>query len=391
MAFGSIRSLIKTGSAGVLHLTGADRLIGRALTGFRHVPLVVCYHRVVEDFRAGARSSIPAMLTSQRMLERHLDWIGFRYRFVTLGELGARLEDRREFDEPMAAITFDDGYRDVYENAFPLLQRKGIPSAVFVVSDVVGTSELQVFDKLYALLSRAIADGRHGQHALARAFCGPEASLRVELARLRRLGADPLAGTTFLLNVLSQARLRDLIQVLEEEIPLDQAGLEGLRPLTWEMVSTMLQAGTTIGSHTKTHVLLTTESEPTALEEIAGSRDRLQQRLGIPIEHFAYPDGRFDADVLRMVSEAGYRFAYTVCRHRSADRPRLTIPRQVLWEGSCLNVLGRFSPAVMSCHVHQVFEVISGCRRNHGGAETGEWVAPRPTVISDGRSEQAAA
>ncbi len=373
MALGSIRSLIKTGVAGALHPTGADRLIGKMLTGFRHVPLVICYHRVVEDFRASARSSIPSMLTSRRMLEQHLDWIGSRYRFVTLDEIGTRLESGREFDEPVAAITFDDGYRDAYDHAFPLLQRKGIPAAIFVVSDVVGTSHLQIFDRLYAVLSRAFEEGRHGQRALIRALSGPDvASPPVELKLIDHLGADPLAAASFLLTVLCRAQIQDLLQALEEEIRLAPDSLEGLRPLTWEMVSRMQRAGVTIGSHTKTHTLLTSESGPVALEEIVGSRDRLQQRLGIPIEHFAYPDGRFDAGVLGMVSEAGYRFAYTICRHRSADRPWLTISRQVLWERSCLNGLGRFSPAVMSCHAHQVFEVTPRCHRNHRGGETGE-------------------
>jgi len=373
MARRSIRGVIKNGLAGALHRTGADRLIGRVLTGFRHAPLVICYHRVVEDFRASARASIPSMLTSRRMLEQHLDWIGRRYRFVTLDELGTRLESGREFDRPVAAITFDDGYRDVYENAFPLLRRKGIPAAVFVVSDLMGTSELQVFDRLYALLSSALENGRDGHLALARALSGPHVtSSPVDLKLPARLGGDPLAATGLLLNVLRRAQLEDLLQILEDEIRLDSDSREGFCPLTWEMVSAMARAGVTIGSHTRTHALLTSESRPVALEEIAGSRDRLQQRLGIPIEHFAYPDGRFNAGLLGMVSEAGYRFAYTVCGHSSADRPWLTIPRQVLWERSCVNSLGRFSPAVMSCHTHQVFDIPSRCRRDHGGGNPGE-------------------
>src|SRR5687767_15139421 len=100
----------------------------------RHVPLVMCYHRVVQDFGTSHRGSIPAMLTSREMLAQHLDWIQDRFRFASLDEITAHLEAGEPFREPVAAVTFDDGYSDIYYNAFPLLKRRNIPAAVFVVT-----------------------------------------------------------------------------------------------------------------------------------------------------------------------------------------------------------------------------------------------------------------
>jgi peptidoglycan/xylan/chitin deacetylase (PgdA/CDA1 family) len=99
-----------------------------------HRPLVIGYHRVVEDFSAEARNEMPSMLTGVRMFERHLDCLGRSFRFVSLDEIGDRLLNGLPFHEPVAAITFDDGYRDVYELAMPVLERKGIPAAMFVVT-----------------------------------------------------------------------------------------------------------------------------------------------------------------------------------------------------------------------------------------------------------------
>src|SRR2546422_7067121 len=154
-----MRRLAKTGIACALHWTGTDKLIG-SLSGSRNMPLVLGYHRVVEDYTASAEHYMPGMLIGRRTLERHLDWLGRRYRFLSLDELGARLERGEPFDKPVAAITFDDGYADVYHYAFPMLKRKGIPSAVFVVTDLIGTSLLQSYDKLYKLLARAFSTWR---------------------------------------------------------------------------------------------------------------------------------------------------------------------------------------------------------------------------------------
>jgi hypothetical protein len=86
-----VRTVVKTALAQALSWSGADALIGSlADTGASAV--VIGYHRVVEDFSSAARFSIPAMLISSRMLEEQLDWIGRRYRFVSLDELGRELD-----------------------------------------------------------------------------------------------------------------------------------------------------------------------------------------------------------------------------------------------------------------------------------------------------------
>jgi peptidoglycan/xylan/chitin deacetylase (PgdA/CDA1 family) len=127
----------------------------------------------------------------------------------------------------------------------------------------------------------------------------------------------------------------------------------------------MHRAGMTIGSHTKTHVLLTNESWQRIMDETEGSRQVLERKLGIAIKHFAYPNGSFNAAAVRAVAIGGYRFAYTTCLHRNPAYPLLTIPRKLLWENSCMDTFGHFSPSIMSCQAHRVFDVRPGCDQNH--------------------------
>ncbi|TLY21996.1 MAG: hypothetical protein E6K68_04380 [Nitrospirae bacterium] len=363
-----LRRLAKTGLACALHWTGADKLIG-ALNGSRHMPLVLGYHRVVEDYTACARQYMPAMLISRRMLERQLDWIGRHFRLVSLDELGPRLECGAPFHEPVAAITFDDGYRDVYDHALPLLKRKGIPAAAFVVTDLIGTSRLQSYDKLYLLLARAFSAWRAGPRELARLLHGLGIRLPVrgmnDVKQARHLVADPYTAMRVLFTGLPQIELDRVIEALEAEVGIDEGSFKDLHALTWEMVSEMHRAGMTIGSHTRTHALLHNESRDRVLDETGNSRQALARRLGTRIQHFAYPDGRFDTAAVSVVADAGYRFAYTTCLHRDPRYPLLTIPRRLLWENSCLNALGRFSSPIMSCQAHGVFDVFARCRQDH--------------------------
>jgi peptidoglycan/xylan/chitin deacetylase (PgdA/CDA1 family) len=343
---------IKTAAAGALHWSGADRWIA-AGTGAGRTPLVIGYHKVVEDFAASAARSMAPLLISVRTLERHLDWIGRRFEFVTLDDVAAAVEGRRRFDRPVAAITFDDGYRDVHEHALPLLVRKGIPAAAFVPTDLVGTGRLLLHDELYHLLSAAFSSGRR-------------ARVVELLAPLAIFPAGDAFGTMrVLLETLPQAELRRIVKALRAEVEIPQAALAEARLLDWEMLRDMSRKGMAIGAHTRTHPFLTNETWEKTVDETAGARREAERALGTKVEHFAYPDGRFDASVVRAVAAAGYRAAYTTCRHRDALHPALTVPRRSFWENTCLDALGRFSGALMSCQVSGAFDFVAPCTQLH--------------------------
>jgi len=350
------RAHLKTGLALMLGVTRTDRLI-RLMSGTRRLPLVVGYHRVVDDGRQRRASIIAPMLVSRRMFERQLDWIGRRFRFVALDELGAQLESGDPFETPTAAITFDDGYRDMYEHAYPVLKRKGIPAAVFVVTDWIDRASALYHDRLYLLLTRDWP-----------ASCEVLVDLGVmtaEQALAARGPNEPFVALRHLLTSLSQEGLARVTAALEAKLAVDTGRLEGLKPLSWAMLAEMQRGGITVGSHTRTHALLTRESPSRMLEETVGARQALEERLGVPIDHFAYPDGAFNTETVEAVARAGYRFAYTTCHHRDRRHPLLTIPRCVLWENSCLDPGGRFSAAVASCVTSGIFHFASGCRHRH--------------------------
>ncbi|HWF10649.1 MAG TPA: polysaccharide deacetylase family protein [Bryobacteraceae bacterium] len=352
------RTWIKARYAAALSRTG----IGRMMGGRQAQPIVVGYHRVVEDFDAAAETSIPSLLITTRTLERHLDWMGRHYRFVDLDELGRRMESGESGGRPVAAITFDDGYRDFHDVALPLLKRKGIPAALFVVTDHVGTARPQAHDSLYLLLARRIARVMENGPGILRRFGG------VRLPDVASLG--PYQSTRVLLETLPLAAVERVIEALEAEDPLSPNMLESFRPVTWEMLAECHRAGVMIGSHTRTHILMPNETDARANHEALASREELEGRLGIAVRHFAYPSGIFNARSVAAVAAAGYRFGYTTCGHRSPEHPMLTLPRTILWENACVDERREFSESILSCQVRHAFDFVSGCRQRHAFGES---------------------
>jgi peptidoglycan/xylan/chitin deacetylase (PgdA/CDA1 family) len=326
-------------------------------------PFIICYHRVVENFEHSARTAIPSMLISTAMLERHIDWLAKRFSIESLDEIGERLEAGRPFRRPTAAVTFDDGYSDVYHHAFPLLKRKGVQAAVFVVTNLMNTTRPQIFDRLYLTLRSLQSAGESLTRAVDRA--ARSVGIEIDPKWLGRSQDEPLGMMTVLLNRFPLETVELLLGRLVEDVSFTNRVLEEFVPLTWDMVEIMSRNDITIGSHTQSHTLLTTEKPDTVLKELRASKEILESKLKTEITHFAYPDGRFNRQVVKAVGRAGYRFGYGICRREDARFPLLTIPRKVLWERASINAWGSFSPSIMTCHSRGVFDSPHQCEHDH--------------------------
>ena len=107
--------------------------------------LVLAYHRVTPD---ASPWTYPERCVSTATFEKQLLALRRVYDFISLDELDAILASEKPLERHVALVTFDDGYRDVYEQALPILQRHGIPALLFLSLGFVGERRSFWFDRL---------------------------------------------------------------------------------------------------------------------------------------------------------------------------------------------------------------------------------------------------
>lgn len=93
--------------------------------------------------------------------------------------------------------------------------------------------------------------------------------------------------------------------------------------LSWQQLSDMSRAGMEIGSHTVDHPDLRNKSSAGLVDEIAGSKQVIELRLGVPVRSFAYPSGKYDARTLSVLRSSGYGAAVTEIQgmRQTSDKP----------------------------------------------------------------------
>ena len=94
-------------------------------------------------------------------------------------------------------------------------------------------------------------------------------------------------------------------------------------------VKEWLSAGHWIGAHTCTHPRLSLLSRDQAKEEIFSSKKKLEDRFGLPVEHFAYPYGDYNQTTVELVREAGFKTAVTM--HRGMNLPDISLFELKRW------------------------------------------------------------
>lgn len=105
-----------------------------------------------------------------------------------------------------------------------------------------------------------------------------------------------------------------------------------LRPMSWEQIGALADSGWEIGSHTRSHPRLTQIDDARLDDELAGSREVCEQRLGRPCRTIAYPYGDYDARVAAAAERAGYEAAGTLPARLVPSKP-LEWPRVGIYHG----------------------------------------------------------
>ena len=262
----------------------------------RRKALILMYHR----FRADA----DGISTSARCFSEQLDYLTEHYKIVPLSVLAGYVTSGTPVPPGLAVITIDDGYRDCYDIAYPILRERKLPATAFVVTDFVDQATWLWTDKVRYLTSRAsssLLEAHIDDHPL-------RISLGGHTSRLK--GAERV--NTELKLIADEAKdnaIREIAASLE--VPLPDVPPAEFFPLTWEQVREMDSNGIEIGSHTVTHPILTKIRGERLRYELRESRSRLESELGRSVELLGYPNGNHDLEVQQEAARAGYKCAVT--------------------------------------------------------------------------------
>lgn len=293
----------------------------------RHHPRILMYHRLSATDEPG-KIHVDQFRKQMRLIKRH-------FHPMNLTEL---LEAHEQGNVPNHAVvvTFDDGYADFAEYAFPIMQEEGIPSTLFITTGFVNGDLWLWPDQLRYVIDNTVS---HKEVFIE----GLNETINVHTDREKAWNAV----ADYCLTIPNEQK-ESLISGLYEKLDVvrpDRSPSQ-YRGLEWPQLRTMVNKGLDIGSHSYSHPILTRLRSDALISELTSSRELIREKLGVDTQVFCYPNGQpfdFNSDVKSAIRAAGYSVAVAAypSRHPLSDIWAINrYPANKLWELFEKNVYG---------------------------------------------------
>jgi peptidoglycan/xylan/chitin deacetylase (PgdA/CDA1 family) len=241
----------------------------------------------------------------ETLFRGHIEYLKKQFEVVPLLEGVERLKNGK-INRPAAVVTFDDGFQNNYDVAFPVLRRAGVPATIFLTTALVDTTDTLWPYRLHLTLTgtkRTSLEWGGQRFDLSGTGAVVKAAKTIK-NRLKELPHPRLL-----------AELRAIIVKLGDDpdrpvLPDSPFRMLGRREIEEMAASGLIE----FGAHTHSHAILSSLSPKERYDEIERSVNAVQELTGRPCESFAYPFGRagdYDQEIIKILKSLGIRAAVT--------------------------------------------------------------------------------
>lgn len=278
--------------------------------------------------------------------ERQIRYLKTNYKILSLTEFIEFRNNGKKYPPNSILITLDDGYRDNYINAYPILKKYKVPASIFLTVKPIETKIPLFFDLLrFAILKtpRLILD--ISDLGLKKYILEKENkySLFITIKEIINYSKS-----------LNEDSKEILIKIIYTRLGLDINDIDNMQGyLSWDQIKEMADNSIEFGSHTMTHPQLSSLSLEKCKEELSESKKIIEARIGRKVRTIAYPfGGRKDYNemVEKVALEAGYEHAFSLCRDKNIGT--YTIGRKLVDSHMSSTCKGNFSKPLFASEIN---------------------------------------
>ena len=269
---------------------------------FAPAAAILAYHSVVENPQL--TDYILGSSRARAHFERHIETLARKFSPVTIDDVAEFAKSGKRLPPRAVAVTFDDGFADNYEVALPILSRYGVPATFYIMVEAVENGTLPWYCRIrFAFNTTKKSEWTYPETNRTCPLGTPE----------ERRAAMPVAWDRG--AALAGRPQQEFVEAIERALVIDPQAAKAKHGLMmdWEQVRSLKKAGHTIGGHTLSHPNVAQVSEGDARSEILGCKQRLEEKLGAPVEHFSYPhpalNPHWSAQTLGITRDARFKSA----------------------------------------------------------------------------------
>lgn len=265
---------------------------------------IVTYHRVVREAQEDFPFDEGVISSNQQEFQQEMEYIKKDFEVINFQDLALILKGQKKVNRPPLIVTFDDGYRDNFEIAFPILAKLELKATIFLATGFIGTDTVPWWDRVNCCIKKterkAINFDSLGSINFQLTSPGEKRWAMAEI--LRRIKRIKPAQVCQALDELEKQTGIKVKNCMDEPMFMN-----------WREVAEMSRAGIEFGSHTVTHAILENiDDEIEVYRELTESKKIIEEHVQKDVICFAFPgsgQGDLREKVLYLMPRTGYYFA----------------------------------------------------------------------------------
>lgn len=288
-----------------------NRIANKASQSWR----ILMYHRVINP-KDRSRFIQSGMYVKTSIFRKHIKYLAKNYSVVSLETLISKLENNEPINRKTVVITFDDGWLDTYNEAYPILKEHNIPATVFVPTKYIGTQDTLWTEQTAKLLDLVSSPRQKEQFNTylntiedAKNLLIPETLRALESLKTRN-NESVLENIITTLKSYTHSQREVVIKLFNQY--LNSLNIKNERSfLNWEEIKEMSQNGISFGHHSHSHNPLTDLSEREIENEIDLSNSIFAENNIKVSKVFCFPEGKYSEAVKPLLFKKGFSHALT--------------------------------------------------------------------------------
>ena len=245
----------------------------------KQLAVILLYHRFKEE---NEDSVLPKLYI--KSFEQQMSYLKRWYHIIPLDEIVVNIKNKEKFSCPTIVITIDDGFKDNYDLAYPILRSFNLPATIFLTSGLINTQKAPWVDEIGIALSNTeiteLHVGELFEEEVVTISSNEHKAKTLHRIYEKLVSLDHKKKAYLVAALLSTLKENAYLETRERFM------------LSWEEIEKMSQNNISFGAHTLTHPTLSRMSFEDAVHEIIESKRVIEKQLGIRVKHFAIPNGK---------------------------------------------------------------------------------------------------
>ncbi len=265
--------------------------------------VILMYHRILPADDNRCLTEEPGMIVTPSTFKQHMKILAEYFQFVSLNDWINKKNNNQPLPAMACAITFDDGWSDNYEFAYPILKELNVPATIYLVSNIVDTDNIFWPERV----SHAIINIANNHSTLWN---------KPELKWLKNTQTDytfneksptreQISQIIKSLKEYTDTDINQRLNALESDFNIESYSSTSQNILTWQQIDEMIDSGLVeAGSHTCQHIRLVDDLSSDLLnDEVVKSKKIIEKKINAQINTFCFPNGDFSNASSKLVKK----------------------------------------------------------------------------------------